>query len=70
MTGFYTEELEQLHFRRPEEIRKAALCGADLRGANLNGVDFYLVDLRGARLDPEAVKQARQTGAILDDWEG
>ncbi len=69
MTGFYTEDLEQLHFKRPEEVRKAALCGADLRGAKIKGVDFYLVDLRGARLDPAALQQARQTGAILDDWQ-
>ena len=30
-------------------------------------VDFYLVDLRGAKLDPELREQARATGAILED---
>jgi uncharacterized protein YjbI with pentapeptide repeats len=68
-TGFYTDEREEMHFKRPEEIRKADLRGADLRGANIEGVDFYLVDLRGAKLDANQLAQARQTGAILDDWD-
>ena len=53
-------------YKAPEEIRKANLCGADLRGANLDGVDFYLVDLRGARYDPSQAKQLLHCGAILE----
>jgi uncharacterized protein YjbI with pentapeptide repeats len=68
-TGFYTDDREEMHFKRPEEIRKANLRGADLRGAKTANVDFYLVDLRKARLDPNQMIQARKTGAILDDFE-
>lgn len=68
-TGFYTDDREEMYFKRPEEIRKANLCGADLRGARVDNVDFYLVDLRGAKLNPVQEGQARRTGAILDDWE-
>lgn len=48
-------------------MRKANLRGADLRSATLAGVDCYLVDLRGARLDPGAEAWLRKTGAILED---
>lgn len=66
-TGFYTDDREEMHFKRPEEIRKANLRGADLRGARITEVDFYLVDLREARLDPAQIIQARKTGAILEN---
>ncbi|WP_425399492.1 pentapeptide repeat-containing protein [Aeoliella sp.] len=69
MTGFYTDDRSELYFRRPEQIRKANLRGARLRGAQTDGVDFYLVDLRDAELDPATEAQARQTGAILEDWD-
>ena len=69
LTGFYTDDREETHFKRPEEIRKANLRGADLRGANVEGVDFYLVDLREALLDRDQEKQARRTGAILEDYD-
>jgi uncharacterized protein YjbI with pentapeptide repeats len=59
-TGFYTDDYDDRDFKPPEEIRKANLCGADLRGANVDGVDFYLVDLRGAKYsDKQAVRFAR-----------
>src|SRR5262249_48722367 len=48
-TGFYTDELNEQDFKSPDEIRKANLCGADLRGAKIDNVDFYLVDLRFAK---------------------
>jgi uncharacterized protein YjbI with pentapeptide repeats len=64
-TGFYADDFEELSFRHPEEVRKANLCRADLRGVSAAGVDFYLVDLRGAKLDPHLCQQARATGAIL-----
>jgi uncharacterized protein YjbI with pentapeptide repeats len=64
-TGFYTDEFNDQTYKRPEEIRKANLCGADLRGANVAHVDFYLVDLRGARLDPDQREHAARCGAIL-----
>ncbi len=67
-TGFYTDELHEQHFKAPEEIRKANLRGADLRGAFLGAADFYLVDLRNAKMDPEQVAYARSCGAILNDW--
>ena len=64
-TGFYTDEFDEQSFRDPEEIRKANLCGADLRGALLAEVDFYLVDLRWAIYDPEQEFHLRRSGAIL-----
>jgi uncharacterized protein YjbI with pentapeptide repeats len=64
-TGFYTDELLEQDFKAPEEIRKANLRGADLRGAKIDNVDFYLVDLRDALFDPEHESQLRRTGAIL-----
>jgi uncharacterized protein YjbI with pentapeptide repeats len=64
-TGFYTDEFTEQHYKRPEEIRKANLCNADLRGAKLDGVDFYLVDLRGARMDKAQRRHVARCGAIL-----
>ena len=64
-TGFYTDEFDEQTYKAPEEIRKANLCGADLRGARLTGVDFYLVDLRGALFDPDQERHLRRSGAIL-----
>jgi uncharacterized protein YjbI with pentapeptide repeats len=65
-TGFYTDEYDEQSYKAPEEIRKANLCGADLRGAILDNVDFYLVDLRGARYDEKAEEHLRRCGAILE----
>jgi uncharacterized protein YjbI with pentapeptide repeats len=67
MTGFYTDDYEEQDFKAPEEIRKANLCYADLRGAKIHGVDFYLVDLRHARFDPDREQHLRRSGAILED---
>ena len=65
-TGFYTDDFNDLStHKHPEEIRKANLCGVDLRGADIEGVDFYLVDLRGARYDAEQAEQLLRCGAIL-----
>lgn len=64
-TGFYTEELEEQHFRAPEEIRKANLRGADLRGAHVWDTNFYLVDLRDAQYDANQRDHFRRSGAIL-----
>lgn len=66
-TGFYTDDYYDQGYKRPEEIRKANLCGADLRGAKLDGVDFYLVDLRGAKFNPEIADHLHKCGAILVD---
>jgi uncharacterized protein YjbI with pentapeptide repeats len=65
-TGFYTDEFDEQGYKAPEDIRKANLCGADLRGAKVDGVDFYLVDLRGAVYDPEQAEHLRRCGAILE----
>ena len=64
-TGFYTDDADEQTFKAPEEIRKANLCGADLRGARIDGVDFYLVDLRGALYDREQELHFRRCRAIL-----
>jgi uncharacterized protein YjbI with pentapeptide repeats len=66
-TGFYTDDFDEQDFKSPEEIRKANLCRADLRGARIDGVDFYLVDLRGARFDFAQAEHFRRCGAILAD---
>ena len=65
-TGFYTDDYDDQGFKAPEEIRKADLRGADLRGAKVDRVDFYLVDLRGARFDAEQARHFRRCGAILE----
>lgn len=65
-TGFYTNDYDDQSYKAPEEIRKANLCGADLRGALINGVDFYLVDLRGAKYDQEQEAHLRFCDAILE----
>src|SRR5262249_183119 len=62
-----TDDFDEQDFKSPEEIRKANLCFADLRGAILEGVDFYLVGLRGALLDEQQEAHARRCGAILED---
>ncbi len=64
-TGFYTDDFNDRQYKNPEEIRKANLCNADLRGAKLEYVDFYLVDLRGARYTRKQRDWFKRCGAIL-----
>ena len=64
-TGFYTDTVDEQYYKRPEEIRKANLCGADLRGAYVAHADFYLVDLRGAKYDADQAEHFRRCDAIL-----
>jgi uncharacterized protein YjbI with pentapeptide repeats len=64
-TGFYTDEYLEQDFKAPEEIRKANLCGSDLRGAKVEGADWYLVDLRGALYTPDQAAHFARCGAIL-----
>jgi uncharacterized protein YjbI with pentapeptide repeats len=66
-TGFYTDDFEEQFFKAPEEIRKANLRGADLRGALIEDVDFYLVDVRGALYDEDQEKHLRRCRAILEE---
>lgn len=66
-TGFYSDDSLDDHFKTPEEVRKANLRGADLRGARIDDVDFYLVDLRGGRWDRDQEAWLRRSGAILHD---
>ena len=64
-TGFYTDEREEQTYRRPEDIRKANLSHADLRGARIKGVDFYLVDVRGAKYTRRQGTYFKKCGAII-----
>jgi uncharacterized protein YjbI with pentapeptide repeats len=41
-TGFYTDDFEELYFKAPEEVRKANLCGADLRGARIRAFRIWV----------------------------
>ena len=59
------EETREQGFKAPEEIRKADLRRADLRGARIFDTDFYLVDLRGAQYTADQELHLRSCGAIL-----
>ena len=48
---------------------KIFAAGADLRGANIEGVDFYLVDLRDALYDAAQEEHFRACRAILESVE-
>ncbi len=65
-TGFYANGYDDHLYKPPEGIRAANLRNADLRGANITGVDFYRVDLRGAKYDRKQRAQLTGTGAILE----
>ncbi len=65
-TGFYSNDFDEHLYHQPEEICAANLQGADLRGAKITGVDFYRVDLRGAKIDDDQREQMLATGAFLD----
>jgi uncharacterized protein YjbI with pentapeptide repeats len=64
-TGFYTDDYTEQDFKAPEEIRKANLRGADLRGARVTDADWYLVDLREAKYDSAQADHFAKCGAIL-----
>jgi uncharacterized protein YjbI with pentapeptide repeats len=64
-TGFYTDDYQDQNVKPVEEIRKANLCGADLRGAKIQDVDFYLVDLRDAKYTRDQAEHLRSCRAIL-----
>jgi len=66
---FYSDDFDSQTYRPPEEIRKANLCGADLRDALIDGTDFYLVDLRGAKYSNEQYEYFSRCRAILFDRE-
>lgn len=65
-TGFYTDDYVDLSYKHPEQVRKAALIGCDLRGALLQGCDFYLVDVRDCQLDPDQRELMASCGAIME----
>jgi uncharacterized protein YjbI with pentapeptide repeats len=64
-TGFYTDDYNDQDYKAPEEIRKANLCGCDLRGAHVEKTDFYLVDLRRASYTADQGQHFARCGAIL-----
>jgi len=66
-TGFYTDEFLEQTFKPPETVRKASLRGADLRGAMIDGVDFYLVDLRDAIYTENQRQHFERCRAILNE---
>lgn len=63
-TGFYTDDYRDQDHKPPEEIRKACLAEADLREAEVEGTDFYLVDVRRAVCSEEQWVWLRKCGAI------
>lgn len=65
-TGFYTDEHRERAFLSPEAVRVADFTHCKLRGAQLEGADFYLVDFRGADLDPAQRAYLQRCRAILD----
>jgi len=69
-TGFYTDDYHDQEVKPVEKIRKANLRGADLRGAKIENVDFYLVDLRGAKYTSDQAEHLRRCRAILGDHGG
>ncbi len=66
-TGFYTDDYLDQDYKPPEEIRKANLCGCNLRGAKVEKTDWYLVDLRGANYTRKQAEHFARCGAILRD---
>lgn len=66
-TGFYADDFLEPSLLDPDSVRKADLRNADLRGAKIDGTDFFLVDLRGARLDPSMIPVLKGMRAILED---
>ena len=64
-TDFYTDDYYDRELKDTHEVRKANLCGADLRGANIENVDFYLVDLRGAKYTTSQAEWLVKCRAIL-----
>jgi uncharacterized protein YjbI with pentapeptide repeats len=66
-TGFYTDDFQDRHYKNPEEIRRANLRHADLRGAKIEYVDFYLVDLRNARYSKKQRQWFARCGALLGE---
>jgi len=66
-TGFYTDDYNDQNVKPAEEIRKANLRGADVRGAKIKDVDFYLVDLRDAQYTADQAEHLRRCRAILED---
>ena len=47
------------------QIQEALAEINEMRGARIDGVDFYLVDLRGAKYDPKQAEHFRRCDAIL-----
>ena len=64
-TGYYTDDYHDREFKDPREVRKANLRRADLRHARIDGVDFYLVDLRDACYTNSQADHFARCGAIL-----
>lgn len=68
-SGYYGGEMLEGVWGDPEMLRTADLRGADLRGASFEHTDLFRVDLRGAKMDPELLKQARKMGAFIETGE-
>ncbi len=65
-TGFYRDDLEELVFKDAEEVCRARIVHCDLTGANIQNIDFYLVDLRGSIVSADQRDQILSTGGIID----
>ncbi len=66
-TGFYTDDYDDQDIKSRRRDPQGQPPRRDLRGASIEGVDFYLVDLRDAKYTRDQAEHFRNCRAILHD---